>query len=220
MTVKRKRIKCIIPGIVAGITFFVMSIPAFAAQCEISIELEEFQNVDSDRTDVTVDLYRVGNVDEYGEPKLEEKYFIGKYPQDGNSLDEAAKKIASLVEEKTASERTDNQGVASFDVEQGVYLVCVRGEEGYGQVSPFLVNLPYYENINGEIQGPVYNVNVKPKASPPDNNNPSEPPEKPEEETPNEVQTGDDTQWEIYFVIAILAAAAGVISFYNGRRCR
>ena len=220
MDVKRKKGKGAVGVLIVCITVFAMSTPVFAAQGKIRIELEEFKQADSERANVLVDLYQVGTVDEYGIPKFDENFYMENYPQDGAALDQAEEKLANLVDEKIMSGKTDDQGVLCFDVEQGVYLICVHGEESYGKVSPFLVNLPYYENVNGEMQGPIHDVNVKPKASPIEESNTSEKSENPQKETANKVRTGDDSKGIRYFVTAVLAALVGTISIYNRRKNR
>ena len=73
-------------------------------------------------------------------------------------------------------------------------------ENAYGEVDPFLVTIPYYELVEGKVEGPKYEVSAIPKASP-----------SREEMEEVSVKTGDTTQAEGYLIAGAGAVLTAVI---------
>lgn len=162
---------------------FGITAAAYAASGSIAVSLKDLDSSGSDRAGVEVQMYRVGDVDTDHRPVLDARYGIGEYPQDGGTLDAAAAKIAGQITEPPArTGKTDAQGSIRFNrMEDGVYLITIPEDNHYGTVSPFLVQLPYYEEVNGVMEGPIYEVEAQPKASPYEPEEPEKPvpPDKP-----------------------------------------
>lgn len=204
----------------------------FAASGTISMQLKDLKTEGSKREDVPVYLYKVGTVDDQGSPSLDQKWGIEKYPKTSAELDKAAKKIAGKVPKTPEWETaTDADGKAIFsDVEDGVYLIMVPDKNSYGKVSPFLLQVPSYLEVDGKLEGPIYAVEADPKAQPhgkdpgkpdkPDKHKSDKNPEPSPGSTPSPAispKTGDTTPVELY--VALLAAAVlGVVAFIFIRR--
>ncbi len=140
---------------------------------EIHLSLRDLKASGSVREGVQVSLYQVGTVSEHGEPEFYARYQLGEYPQSAEGLDRAAEQLAESLktpgrEEGALAEGvTDAAGELRFqNLKRGIYLVEIKKENPYGCVKPFLINLPYYEEVGGELEGPVYQVRTEPKASP------------------------------------------------------
>ena len=177
----------------------------------VRIHLKDLESAGSERSGVEFGLWRVGDVDEYGTPKIWEQYGIGEYPQDSASMQEAADKLEGMAADRQAdlSGVTDQNGEVLFDrVAQGVYLICAAEGNPYGEISPFLVQLPYWEEVGGQMTGPIYQVEAEPKASP-------YPPEEPDTEEPDVVKTGDTADpgtmaWALVCAACATALAARI----------
>ena len=200
---------------------------AAAGTGEIRVRLKDLQTQLSEREGVPVEGYQVGTVDTFGKPVLEEKYGIGDYPQDSASLDQAAEKIFGMLEGEPLLEgKTDQGGNVTFSVEEGVYLIRVKGEDRYGTVKPFLINLPYYEEVNGELRGPLYEVEAEPKAAPPEAVVTPKPTETPKPTVPPKptgtpgggAETGEDSGIVWYSALAALALLGSGTAWYRRRR--
>ena len=124
------------------------------------------------------------------------------------------------------SGKTDGKGRIAFSVEEGVYLIRVKGEERYGTVKPFLINLPYYEEVNGELRGPLYEVEAEPKAAPPEAVVTPKPTETPKPTVPPKptgtpgggAETGEDSGIVWYSALAALALLGSGAAWYRRRR--
>lgn len=186
----------------------------------ISLILKNLEAENSATEGVEFCLWKVGTVNEHGTPVIDENYGIPEYPQDSQSLDEAAEKIADMV--LTESGQPDRIGITNQtgqvifeEVQTGVYLICAEEDNPYGRIAPFLVQLPYWEEVEGQMEGPIYEVVSEPKASP----YPEEEPEEPAPDKETSVQTGDDTQTGVRALIpAGAAVVAGAILFMRRRR--
>jgi len=187
----------------------------------IQITLKDLSSVGgtSDRNQIEIRAYQVGTMDENDQPVWNTEYGMGEWPDNGTSMVEAAEKLEQKVTgDPKYQGKTDQNGQCLFsNVERGIYLITIPGENAYGKVQPFLVLVPYYEEVNGAMAGPVYEVQAEPKASPNEPNKPDKPkkPHKPHtpsetpdtSETPQNVpnpKTGDDSNILVY---AGLAAA-------------
>lgn len=169
----RKKVRQIIRrfGFLLGCSAILLnSVPAFAAQetGSIQINLKDLGRTNSVRENVEVQVYRVGTVNAQNQPQFHDGLGLKEYPQTGEALDAAAKQIAAKI---TAlpdyTGKTNGDGSAAFaNVSPGIYLIKIPDGNAYGTVSPFLVELPYYETVNGQLQGPVYQVTAEPKAEP------------------------------------------------------
>lgn len=173
----------------------------------IRIILKDLEAEGSALEGVEFGLWKVGTVDENGRPQIEERYGIGDYPQDSQSLDEAAKKISDALwaasKGPDRTETTDQGGCLLFDqVEPGVYLLRAGEDNPYGEISPFLVQLPYWEEIEGQMEGPVYEVEAEPKASPHPVESETTDPGK------TAAKTGDETSTAGYLLVLTAAVLA------------
>ena len=140
-------------------------------------------NLGTSVSGVTFKLYRVGTV-ESGVPKLDTQYGYSFYPETGEALDNLSKDLSTKV---TAVESyvgvVDAQGKLEIaGIADGVYLVQAMGTDTYGKISPFMLNLPYMDDISHAL---TWVADIEPKASP--NSVPTVAPTKaPEEPKPTE----------------------------------
>lgn len=121
-------------------------------------------NLGTSVSGVTFKLYRVGTV-ESGVPKLDTQYGYSFYPETGEALDNLAKDLSTKV---TAVESyvgvVDAQGKLEIaGIADGVYLVQAQGTDTYGKISPFMLNLPYMDDISHAL---TWVADIEPKASP------------------------------------------------------
>lgn len=121
-------------------------------------------NLGTSVSGVTFKLYRVGTV-ESGVPKLDTQYGYSFYPETGEALDNLAKDLSTKV---TAAESyvgvVDAQGKLEITgIADGVYLVQAQGTDTYGKISPFMLNLPYMDDISHVL---TWVADIEPKASP------------------------------------------------------
>lgn len=175
----------------------------------IQITLRELDAENSAAEGVEFSLWKVGSVDAYGTPHLEEEWGIKEYPQDSESLDKAAHYISSLrLGEPEQRGKTDSGGQILFpELDPGIYLIKADAGNPYGKLSPFLVQLPYWEEVNGQMEGPVYAVKMEPKASPyPEETEKEDQSSKADEDV---VKTGNWENPERYFVIMAAAFLVG-----------
>ncbi len=188
----------------------------------IQIHLKDLSSTGktSDRNQIEIHAYQVGTMDEDDQPIWNTEYGMGEWPDNGTSMVEAAEKLEQKVTgDPKYQGKTDQDGQCLFsNVERGIYLITVSGDNAYGKVQPFLVLVPYYEDVNGAMTGPVYAVQAEPKASPNEPSKPNKPnkPHKPHKttdtpstpETPDTTQnvtnpkTGDDTNILVYVGLA------------------
>lgn len=164
----KKRIrKTLLSGIfITGLLLGNMNVMA-AETGTIKVTLQELQSSDSSRDKIPVALYQVGIVGEDGNPTIDANYGIADYPQNAEAVSATAEKIAAFIKEEPVDEKnTDANGYVEFgNVGPGVYLVLFQMDNAYGKVSPILLNLPYYQKVDGKMEGPVYTVEISPKAS-------------------------------------------------------
>lgn len=204
--------------LLGGISLFLGAVPCRAAEGSVQIQLEELNSKKSDRENVLLELYQVGQVSEYGEPALDEKYGIGTYPQTAEDTEEAAALLEKqLTGDPVKSGRTDAEGMVRFDgLERGVYLVRAREAEHYGIMTPVLFHLPYYAEVDGQREGPFFTLEAKPKASWP--GDPAEPvePEKPQK--PGDVETKDDRNMAAWLAAGLLSAGAAAVIYSRRKR--
>lgn len=207
--------------LLGGISLFWGAVPCRAAEGSVQIQLEELNSKNSDRENVLLELYQVGQVSEYEEPALDDRYGIGTYPQTAEETEEAAAFLEKqLSGEPAKSGRTDAEGIVRFDgLERGVYLVRAREAEHYGVMTPVLFHLPYYAEVDGQMAGPFFELEAKPKAS--WQGDPAEPaePEKPQKpEKPGDVETKDDTAAAAWMAAGLLSAGAAALIYSRRKR--
>lgn len=118
-----------------------------------------------------------------------------------NELDETANILNEYV---TADGKTvtDEAGYATIsDLEVGVYLLRVSDKAGYENVTPVLITIPTWNEVNGYMD---YEVTVIPKHS---------------ADTPeviyDEVKTGDDNLSTIYIALAVCSGLTFISVFCN-----
>lgn len=172
---------------------------AEASKGSIRIEFRNLEYADSCRADLKVLLYRIGRTGADGLPVFEPESLTVNDPGDREEVADTAKKAISQTERLQKSEvTTDSQGVAVFeDLQEGIYLVMVPNENSYGIVDPFLVTIPYYEETDEGIKGPLYEVIAAPKAVP--------------NEKEQDVKTADASETGVYLGISTFALFTAAI---------
>lgn len=196
--------------------FLISAAPALAAEKEgsICIELLDLESPHSRREGVEFNFWKVGQVDENEMPSFDSVYEIDAYPTTAAGLEEAARRVAEKLEgQPVMTVRTDADGRACAEhVGRGLYLIMAAKENPYGQVSPFLVPIPYLDEKTGTV---FYEVTAEPKASPYE----EEKPEKPDPSVPPDhsrpaggAQTGDTAPVEGYIILAVISLA-GILLF-------
>lgn len=176
--------------------------------------------------DVRFDLYKVGTMNGIF-PVTDSQYHTGTLTGEAYKLDRTAKKISGMLSgnaDRTGS--TDKNGFLCFDgLESGVYLIRKVKSDDYGQISPFLIWLPYYEN------GTEYtSLDVEPKSSEQESNTETLSPtctSFPEHFVQNEtispahpVKTGDNTRFmqDTALLILSLTVCAALLYLKKGGR--
>lgn len=145
-----------------------------AAGGSIAIDLKDLPQAEVEKAGVTFTLYKVGTMSDDGRAKLYERYGMS-LPNTAEGLQKTAKELMERSgKEKVGKQVTDANGHLSFDdIGNGIYLLVPSDMETYGAIDPFLVTLPMYEELGSGIQGPSYDLQIEPKASP--NKEPIEP---------------------------------------------
>ena len=135
----------------------------------LTVQLEAF-SPPSVMEGVGITLSRVGDADVYDEPEFYEKYDIAGYPVNSKETEEAIDKLlaAGALADAAFYEVTDAGGAARFaGLPDGIYLGAAQEASHYGEIAPFLFHTPYYyETENEQPSGPLYEVNIYPKALP------------------------------------------------------
>ena len=231
MLKERRNLFCMAAAFVLALVM-TMSVHASAEEQtdkgSIRIVLKDLETEGSDRAGVTFRLWKVGTADTDSVPSLDRQYGINEYPQDSESLDKTAGQLADLVEEspnRTGTTGTDGR-FEFTDMESGIYLICAEEPNSYGTISPFLVQIPYYEEVAGQMEGPVWQVTAEPKASvdTEEQQEPGKPgPEESEPEKPNQenqdstkkenVQTGIQDQAIVWMVLATVSIVFIVVIY-------
>lgn len=210
------------------ITIFLLPFFSYAStvnaddEAAITVQLENLHHSNSDLQGLEIELYQVGDVSVYGEPKILEQYRIKNYPKTAEQTEAAALYIASHIEkqpEKVAF--TSAEGTAVFtELKQGVYLLVAKNPNDYGVVTPILLHLPFYEEIDGVKEGPLFNITIKPKASL--NTTDYQEQQVPEKnlniDTEQDIHTGDNNDITLYFMLGGIAIAAFLCIFISKRK--
>lgn len=187
-----------------------ISVYAKPAVGELQVQLPDLKTYKSEKKNVEVRIYRVGNVTDEGIPKLDTGYVLQEYPKDNDSLEKTAKKLAGMVmEEPVRIGKTDENGYVRFEeINQGVYLVVVPEKNHYGKVTPFLVPMPYYIEVDGVVQEPEFIVKAEPKASP----------EGEQPERGGLAKTGDKADVSILLLVAVVSLGCMILIIDYRRR--
>lgn len=204
--------------------FLISAPPAFAAEQEgsVCIELPDLESHNSQRKGVEFNFWKVGQVDEDGLPVFDAVYEISSYPTTASGLEEAAKLAAKKVEgQPLITIWTDADGRACAEhMDRGLYLIMAAEKNPYGEVSPFLVPVPYLDGKTGTL---FYEITAEPKASPYEDEEPEEsnPPAPSNPSHPaGGAQTGDIALAERYLLFAVLSlsAIAGILIYGREKR--
>lgn len=188
--------------------------------CSLRIVLGGLQTENASPGGVEFRLWKVGTVDENGIPVIDEEYGKTEYPRSSEEQGKTAGAIAAgLTGEADRTGKTDARGEVIFgELEQGVYLVQAAEKNPYGVMDPYLIHLPYWDELAGAGGDWVYAAKSEPKASPYPPKKPEKPnkPGKPSgqegtsEKHASTAQTGDDrTSIGIYLFLLAGSAAGG-----------
>lgn len=128
-----------------------------------------------------------------------------------NDLEKASKTLAK-VEKIDGEVTTDKNGIAAIqNLPIGVYLLTVSDKAQYDNITPLLIAIPTFDEIEGKM---VYNVTVQPKHTP-------VPPGTIVTETPDNsndgVKTGDTSPILLYSIIAI-GGFVGIATYFLKKR--
>ena len=132
----------------------------------ISIELEDAEKA-KDKSNVKLSVNKVADVID-GEYKL-----TGDYSSSGldlnvitkaNDLESAANKLAKLSKVNENILTTNESGKGKIEnLEVGVYLVNAVDIANYENITPFLISIPTWSEVDNNM---IYDVNAIPKHSP------------------------------------------------------
>ena len=208
MKKKRSLIKRILVCLFAIITFAqILPVNVYANEYEsdrlgsITIQLND---IETSLYRVEFECYRVARVrmgtvmnfdllDEYEEcgVSINSLYTAEDYR---NAIELFSKRIEES-ELKGEKKKTDKEGIVKFEeLQHGIYLIVQKDPNNYGYVDPFLVQIPYTQSGSEWI----YDVEVLAKGEKfpivPVNTQP--------------VKTGDESRWEIWLVVVVLAGGA------------
>ena len=168
----------------------------------ISIELEDAEKT-KDKSNVKLSVNKVADVID-GEYKL-----TGDYSSSGldlnvitkaNDLESAANKLAKLSKINENILTTDESGKGKIEnLEVGVYLVNAVDIANYENITPFLISIPTWSEVDNNM---IYDVNAIPKHSP-----------IPEVKTSGVPDTSYNNKTNIYLGLAAGCALLASVSF-------
>lgn len=221
---------------------FIPAVPVYAAgKGSLTVLLEEF-SPPSAMDGVSIMINKVGDADIYGEPEFYEQYKIDNYPVNSKETEMVVNKLLTVgaLKEEAIETVTDSEGIARFTgLEDGIYVGAAKNDSRYGEISPFLIQIPYYGEENGQQTGPSYDAIVHPKALPITNVTPTDTPKpspKPQisqtpfpdkpnrpggqdsgdynkEKTP---KTGDESPIDVF--LSLMCVSAAIIGMIRSRR--
>jgi len=200
--------------LVLGLVMLSLAQPihAEAAQGRITIHLKNSEGTGI--SGIEFQIFQVGVISD-GQPEFYADFGIGVYPQTAEQIEEV---VGILQRKITAAPLktgvTDAKGVLEFNgAEEGVYFVMASPDNSYGEIMPFIVHLPYYEEVNGQMQGPGYQIEVEPKAEPKQGPGSVPPGDSQTSECPtvriassNPVKTGDTSRIGLYLCLMVSSA--------------
>lgn len=175
----------------------------------ISIELEDAEKT-KDKSNVKLSVNKVADVID-GEYKL-----TGDYSSSGldlnvitkaNDLESAANKLAKLSKVNENILTTDESGKGKIEnLEVGVYLVNAVDIANYENITPFLISIPTWSEVDNNM---IYDVNAIPKHSP-----------IPEVKIPGVPDTSYNNKTNIYLGLAAGCALLASVAFLIKNRTK
>lgn len=168
----------------------------------ISIELEDAEKV-KDKSNVKLSVNKVADVID-GEYKLTGDYSSSDLDLNvitkANDLESAANKLAKLSKANENILTTDESGKGKIEnLEVGVYLVNAIDIANYENITPFLISIPTWSEVDNNM---IYDVNSIPKHSP-----------IPEVKTPGVPDTSYNNKTNIYLGLAAGCALLASVAF-------
>lgn len=175
----------------------------------ISIELEDAEKT-KDKSNVKLSVNKVADVID-GEYKL-----TGDYSSSGldlnvitkaNDLESAANKLDKLSKVNENILTTDENGKGKIEnLEVGVYLVNAVDIANYENITPFLISIPTWSEVDNNM---IYDVNAIPKHSP-----------IPEVKIPGVPDTSYNNKTNIYLGLAAGCALLASVAFLIKNRTK
>lgn len=168
----------------------------------ISIELEDAEKA-KDKSNVKLSVNKVADVID-GEYKLTGDYSSSDLDLNvitkANDLESAANKLAKLSKINENILTTDESGKGKIEnLEVGVYLVSAVDIANYENITPFLISIPTWSEVDNNM---IYDVNAIPKHSP-----------IPEVKTSGVPDTSYNNKTNIYLGLAAGCALLASVSF-------
>lgn len=168
----------------------------------ISIELEDAEKT-KDKSNVKLSVNKVADVID-GEYKLTGDYSSSELDLNSitkaNDLESAANKLAKLSKVNENILTTDESGKGKIEnLEVGVYLVNAVDIANYENITPFLISIPTWSEVDNNM---IYDVNAIPKHSP-----------IPEVKTSGVPDTSYNNKTNIYLGLAAGCALLASVSF-------
>ena len=169
----------------------------------ISIELEDAEKA-KDKSNVKLSVNKVADVID-GEYKLTGDYSSSDLDLNvitkANDLESAANKLAKLSKINENILTTDENGKGKIEnLEVGVYLVNAVDIANYENITPFLISIPTWSEVDNNM---IYDVNAIPKHSP-----------IPEVKTPGVPDTSYNNKTNIYLGLAAGCALLASVAFF------
>ena len=175
----------------------------------ISIELEDAEKT-KDKSNVKLSVNKVADVID-GEYKLTRDYSSSDLDLNvitkANDLESAANKLAKLSKVNENILTTDESGKGKIEnLEVGVYLVNAVDIANYENITPFLISIPTWSEVDNNM---IYDVNAIPKHSP-----------IPEVKTSGVPDTSYNNKTNIYLGLAAGCALLASVSFLSKNKTK
>lgn len=175
----------------------------------ISIELEDAEKA-KDKSNVKLSVNKVADVID-GEYKLTGDYSSSDLDLNvitkANDLESAANKLAKLSKVNENILTTDESGKGKIEnLEVGVYLVNAVDIANYENITPFLISIPTWSEVDNNM---IYDVNAIPKHSP-----------IPEVKIPGVPDTSYNNKTNIYLGLAAGCALLASVAFLIKNRTK
>ena len=175
----------------------------------ISIELEDAEKT-KDKSNVKLSVNKVADVID-GEYKLTGDYSSSDLDLNvitkANDLESAANKLAKLSKINENILTTDESGKVKIEnLEVGVYLVSAVDIANYENITPFLISIPTWSEVDNNM---IYDVNAIPKHSP-----------IPEVKTSGVPDTSYNNKTNIYLGLAAGCALLASVSFLSKNKTK
>lgn len=175
----------------------------------ISIELEDAEKT-KDKSNVKLSVNKVADVID-GEYKLTGDYSSSDLDLNvitkANDLESAANKLAKLSKVNENILTTDENGKGKIEnLEVGVYLVNAVDIANYENITPFLISIPTWSEVDNNM---IYDVNAIPKHSP-----------IPEVKIPGVPDTSYNNKTNIYLGLAAGCALLASVAFLIKNRTK